>query len=475
MSQIIFVSCSKHDLDFATLVVGELRKRNYSVWIYEDSITSGTSEDILDIMSDALKDADHFLAILSSHSVDPRNSFAWKEIVGAYRLSLKSDLKYHAIMYEMCDIPNVFIEGLVWKGYYPNKDGVVGVCDRLGLIDGSAEADDVSNTLLSKEELILAIQHGLAAYLATRKSKKDGRSRINSFISWLEANYVPQGLASLVYNYLHSHSDDWNSETIKSYLSTIKNVCELAVDYEPRLWMEIYGLRNLVPPRGHSRTVETRNQAYLTQKQLQTIIDAPGLSRTKTIRDTLVMTLLCYGLRPMEIAHLTWANVRVLPEKLSLTIPPIVHSDSGRSLLVHFWVWDLLTEWSHLAELNLAMGREYIFYRVSKSDGLFSEAERTLLSDRSIQRWVKDYSAGLQLQTSLTPRDINLSTERILAQQSVSTDAREYVMGIYQSYAGAITPLEFENGFDLVPYLPFRDPRSVPTTRHRPIQRRFEF
>jgi hypothetical protein len=97
MSDYVFISYARLDLDYVLQLAQTLRQRGFSVWIDERQIPVGA--DWSRTIDDAIRNCKQFLIVLSPAAT------ASREITGELLLALNLGKKIFPVLYQSCDIP----------------------------------------------------------------------------------------------------------------------------------------------------------------------------------------------------------------------------------------------------------------------------------------------------------------------------------------------------------------------------------
>jgi integrase len=275
-------------------------------------------------------------------------------------------------------------------------------------------ADDTRSITLTHDTEML--HQAMITYLAgmAPNTQRAYASRLSAFIEWRATQPAAPLVAHLKQYVAYLQRERGMSpRSIQAHLNTIKGLLRTAAALEPALAPGLPQLDLVKTPRVRGEIFGRR----LTARQARHLLEAPGKTTLKGLRDTAILgLLLTLGLRRSEICNLTWGHLAELDGHQVIANLRGKHG-RVRSLKLPMWLWQLLLAWGQAAGLDMAAPDVRIFVPITKDGKVL--AYRNGMTPHAIYKLV-DYYTTQQGLPPVKPHDLR-RTAALLSRRGGAT------------------------------------------------------
>jgi integrase len=298
------------------------------------------------------------------------------------------------------------------------------------------------------------LEEAMVTYLAglAPNTQRAYASRLSAFLNWREGQRAAPLVAHLKQYVAYLQMERGLSpRSVQAHLNTIKGMLRTAAALEPRLAPSIPQLDLVKAPQVRGQVQGAR----LTRDQATALLETPGRTTAKGLRDTAILgLLLTLGLRRSEVCRLTWGH---LTELDGYQVIANLRGKHGRvrTLKLPVWLWRLIMAWGDVAGLNKSDPERHIFVPITK-DGKVLKYRKGLTS-HAIYKLVERYTkkAGLP---DVKPHDLRRTAALLSRRGGASIEQVQLMLGhaspqTTSDYIGETLDLD-DNAVDYNPLRP---------------------
>lgn len=248
-------------------------------------------------------------------------------------------------------------------------------------------------------------------------------SRLTAFLEW-RAEQPAAPLVAHLRRYVAylQHERDLSPRSVQAHINTIKGMLRTAAALEPSLAAGLPQLDLVKSPRVRGEVQGQR----LTRAQAARLLNAPGKSDVKGIRDTVILgLLLVLGLRRSEVCNLTWGHITELDGYRVIANLKGKHG-RVRTLKLPVWLWRLLMAWGDMAGLDKHDPERRIFVPITKDGKVLRYREG--ITPHAIYKLVNHYTklAGVP---DVKPHDLRRTAALLSRRGGASIEQVQVMLG----------------------------------------------
>ncbi|NDJ35132.1 MAG: site-specific integrase [Chloroflexi bacterium] len=269
------------------------------------------------------------------------------------------------------------------------------------------------------------LQQAKQTYLAglSRNTRRAYGSRIDSFLTWYADSEQRPFLSQLkgYVAYLHEERD-LAPRSIQAHLNTVKGLVRTAAAIEPALAVYLSQFDLVNTPRVRGRVQGMR----LSRKQARILLQAPGKTTPKGLRDTAIIGLLMItGLRRSEICTLTWGHITEIEGHKVIANLKGKHGRI-RTIKLPAWLWEILMAWADEAGMDPADATRTVFVPITKDGRVL--VERDGMSAHAIYKLINVYTEEADL-PPVKPHDLRRTAALLARRGGASIEQVQLMLG----------------------------------------------
>lgn len=267
------------------------------------------------------------------------------------------------------------------------------------------------------------LDQAITTYLAgmAPNTQRAYESRLSAFMDWRAYQHPAPLVVHLKQYTAYLQTDRGLSpRSVQAHLNTIKGMLRTAAALEPSLASGLPQLELVKAPRVRGEVQGRR----LTVQQARTLLNAPGRTTPKGLRDSAILgLLLALGLRRSEICALTWGHISELDGHKVIANLKGKHG-RVRTLKLPIWLWRLLMAWGQVSGLDTYDAYQRIFVPITK-DGKVLQYRRGM-TPHAIYKLVERYTKTEGL-PNVKPHDLR-RTAAMLSRKGGATIEQVQIM-----------------------------------------------
>jgi len=421
MLQVFISHGIESDGDFAQNLAHSLRETGAKVWIAPTSIGFGLNPN--QAIEEGIVSSSHFLLIASPLAMESRS--VQQEIDIALDLWREGKLKILVVRRHNCSLPRMLRSSFQWADY---KEGYIDQLIRdlpFGIEDRKSIVGKLSQEL-AEGELIEILEESTEAYLSMFEDKTviDYEIQVRSFLDWYrEHPEISGGIGERLKCYQdHLRNKGYADSTIAIYFRRVRNLVQFVVRKDPQLSYLLLHLEEIDTPQIDDET----EPIILTGEEAQLLLDTTGVHTHVRLRDTCMLGLfLTTGMWLSEVTGIKTNQISFVNEIMIIYLLGR-RRHRERNVKVPYWLAAHIIQWCEIAEIDLGLPDEIVFYGTHKGGLLRKDGNG--ITDRSVQRIIKHRAVEAGL-SELRATDLRYSAAVLCRESGARMDQIAQMLG----------------------------------------------